>query len=255
MNIVFEDEQILITDKPSGLVVNRSETTTEETLQDQISKYLELSDLGIGDRAGIVHRLDRETSGLLIVAKDQKAFENLQQQFKDRTIQKKYIALVHGALKENKGSVVAAIGRVGKFGKFGIVKEGRESVTDFRVDAHYLMPDNRFDELIHQGNLTKSRINYLKNHARQYTLCAVFPKTGRTHQVRVHLKSIGHAVVSDSIYAPNKLLKLDLLWCPRLFLHAARVNFQHPKDGKKVEFKSPLPKDLKSAILNLTKVR
>ncbi|KKR61076.1 MAG: Pseudouridine synthase [Candidatus Curtissbacteria bacterium GW2011_GWA2_40_31] len=99
--VIFEDEQILVVDKPAGLVVNRSETNRQETLQDQLVDYFKLGhDLGIGDRAGIVHRLDRETSGVLVVAKTQKAFDFLQKQFKDRKIKKEYVALVHGFVKE-----------------------------------------------------------------------------------------------------------------------------------------------------------
>src|SRR3989338_7581133 len=103
---------------------------------------------------------------------------------------------------------------------------------------------------MHRYKFSKSRVRYLENHAKFYTLMALFPKTGRTHQVRVHLKSIGHAVVSDSIYTPRKLLAFDLAWCPRLFLHAAQIEFTHPKSKKIVKFKSLLPKELKNAILN-----
>src|SRR3989338_270989 len=136
--VIFEDEQILVVDKPAGLVVNRSETNRQETLQDQLVDYFKLGhDLGIGDRAGIVHRLDRETSGVLVVAKTQKAFDFLQKQFKDRKIKKEYVALVHGFVKEKTGSVVGDIGRIGRFGKFGVVDEGRESRTDYEVQEYY----------------------------------------------------------------------------------------------------------------------
>lgn len=251
--IVFEDEQILIIDKPAGLVANRSQTIKEETLQDQLSDYFNLGEtLGIGDRAGIVHRLDRGTSGLLIVAKTQKAFENLQNQFKERRVEKEYICLVHGYLKKGEGSITGEIGRVGSFGKFGMVTLGRESRTDFKVVGFYQFLKSRFNVLKHQNReLTKSRINYLESHARDYTLLNLFPRTGRTHQIRVHIKSFGYPVVSDLIYCPRKLLKFDRLWCPRLFLHASLVKFLHPKTKKVISFKSDLPKDLKDAILNL----
>ena len=254
LQIVFEDEQILVVDKPAGLVVNRSETIKEETLQDQLSAYFKLgADLGIGGRAGIVHRLDRETSGLLLVAKTQKAFENLQSQFEERKVQKEYTCLVHGIVSQQFGIIDADVGRIGKFGKFGIVKEGRESKTEFKVIERYEFKNFFFDELLSKVH-TKSKVFYLTKQAKKYTLLSLFPKTGRTHQIRVHVKSIGHPPVSDLIYTPKKLLKFDFLWCPRLFLHASSLKFVHPKLKKSASFDSDLPKDLKDAILNLEKV-
>lgn len=258
--IVFEDEWIMVVDKRSGIVVNQSQTTKETTLQDDLSDYLGLgSSLGIGDRAGIVHRLDRETSGLMLVAKTEAAFENLQAQFKSREVEKEYIALVHGKITQPEGTVEAKIARVGMFGKFGVVarrNEGREARTEFEVEGRYHLPESYLVSLTRsqavQGEtLSKSRVNYLKKHAVDYTLLSVFPKTGRTHQIRVHLKSIGHPVVADLIYGPAKLIKFDLLWCPRLFLHASKLAFFHPKTQRRIEFVSDLPNDLKNAILNL----
>ena len=254
LEVVFEDSEILVLDKPTGLVVNRSQTLGEETLQDLLSKYFNLgSSLGIGDRAGIVHRLDRETSGLLLVAKTQKSFENLQDQFKERKVEKEYVCLVHGEVSKKTGVIEADVARIGKFGKFGIVKEGRESRTEFKVIEKYEFREKLFDELLLKVQ-TKSRINYLTKQAKKYTLLNLFPKTGRTHQIRVHVKSIGHPAISDLIYTPKKLLKFDLLWCPRLFLHASSLRFIHPKTKNTVLFGSDLPKDLKDAILNLEKV-
>ena len=300
MEIVFEDEQILMIDKPAGVVVNRAETIREETVQDQVEAYLEIrnpkletrnkfkiinsnsqnsSEAEFSNRTGIVHRLDRETSGLLIVAKTQKAFENLQKQFLQRSVNKKYIALVHGKVTNKEGSIESRIGRIGKFGKFGVISvrgrsgvggtgwgadgkpssalqgrasEGKESRTEYILEKSYSFDGDKFQNF--SAGLNKNRINYLKHHAIDYTLLSVFPKTGRTHQIRVHLKSIGHPVVSDLIYAPGKLLKFDLMWCPRLFLHAANLEFVHPKSGKSVSFKSDLPEELKNAILNLNKI-
>jgi len=142
LNIIFEDEYILVVEKPSGQVVNRSVTIKEETLQDQLSQYFHLGEsLGIGGRAGIVHRLDRETSGLLLVAKTQKAFDFLQRQFKERTIKKEYLALVHGLIKEKQGTVESRLTRIGKFGKFGIADrrsaDGREAKTDYKKISNF----------------------------------------------------------------------------------------------------------------------
>ena len=253
LKIIFEDKRILVIDKLAGLVVNRSATVGEATLQDQLSEDFKLgNNLGIGDRAGIIHRLDRETSGVLVVAKTQRAFEILQSQFKDRSVKKEYITLVHGFLKDESGSIIGDIGRIGKFGKFGVVDEGRASRTDFKVVRGYQFRESRFNVFIHQNKPTKARVNYLKNHAKNYTLVHLFPRTGRTHQVRVHLKSIGHPVVSDLIYAPSKLIKFDRLWCPRLFLHASYLEITFPGTKKELKFSSDLPKDLKSAFENLT---
>lgn len=281
LNIIFEDEQVLVVDKPAGVVVNRSQTIKGPTLQDELSEYFKLtlpqgSDPNIGGRAGIVHRLDRETSGLLVVAKTQEAFENLQRQFAQRTVKKEYLALVHGKVKESQGVVESKIGRVGRFGKFGVVESGRSASTDFGVVEYYRFNKGRFNQLIYSSSdpptggesrsflkvssrqartgITRSRINYLKNHAVGYTLLRLFPKTGRTHQIRVHAKSIGHPIVSDLIYCPRKLVKFDLLWCPRLFLHARLLEFTHPTTFDKLTFKSNLPKDLENAMLNLNQI-
>lgn len=256
---IFENGQLLVLDKPAGLVVNLSETTKEETLQDQLSLYFHLNsgDFGIGGRAGIVHRLDKETSGVLMVAKNRKTFDYLQQQFQERKVQKEYIGLVHGLIKEKEGIVDVSIGRIGKFGKFGEVKEGREAQTTFGTIERYFLPDKNFDEMMNKlkecSSLNKSRINFLKNHARNYTLASFFPKTGRTHQIRVHAKSMGHPLVSDLIYTPSKLLKSDLLWCERLFLHAKKIAFIDPF-GKNVVFEASLPYDLRKALAYLKKL-
>lgn len=254
LDIIFEDKNILVVNKPAGLVVNRSVTNKEGTLQDLLSEYLGLKegDLGVGERAGIVHRLDRETSGLLVVAKDKKTFEDLQAQFKERRVEKQYKALVHGKFKEREGFVEGRIARVGRFGKFGVVdrrhETGRDARTDFKIDSVYTLklPDSAVQ-------LSKHRINYLKVNASDYTLVTVFPKTGRTHQIRVHLKSIGHPLVSDLIYGPGKLIKSDLSWCPRLFLHAASLEFTHPKNMKRIKFEAPLPNELAGVLGKLSK--
>ncbi len=250
LNIIYEDDSILVIDKETGIVVNRAETINDKTLQDQLSDYFHLgSSLGIGERAGIVHRLDRETSGLMVVAKTKSAFGNLQKQFKERKVKKEYAALCHGVVVDDWGEINAPIGRVGSFGKFGVVAGGRESKTEFMVENRYKIKNDIFEKITREEN--KNRKNYFKNHARDYTLLTLRPKTGRTHQIRVHLKSIGHPVVSDLIYTPAKLLKFDLNWCLRLFLHAKSLEFINPATKKPIFFESDLPKDLKGAMLNL----
>ncbi len=254
MQIIFENGQFLVVDKPAGLVVNKSTTTGEQTLQDELVKYFGLpaGDLGIGGRVGIVHRLDRETSGLMLVAKTMAAFENLQNQFKMRQVKKEYLALVHGKVVNDSGLIEVALVRAGAFGKFAVAKMrdhgGRETLTEYQVLKRYRFNNQKFDDLVNSSRFTKSRINYLKSHARDYSCVRVLPKTGRTHQIRVVLKHIGHPIVSDSIYAPAKLLKFDRFWCPRLFLHASFIEFCDLKSKKLVSFKSHVPDDLKGAM-------
>lgn len=225
--IVFEDKYILVLEKPAGMVVNRAETTKERTIQDWLENYLKIKDRGIGDRAGIIHRLDKETSGVLAVAKTQKAFENLQSQFKQRKVNKKYLALAHGKVEPREGIIEAPISR-SPFNrkKFGVFLGGRPAKTKYRV-VRYLGP--------------------------YYTLLELSPETGRTHQIRVHLKYIGHPVVGDEKYAGRKTARADRQWCPRLFLHASCLSFIHPKTRKKIDFFSKTPRDLENVLRKIEK--
>lgn len=219
--IIFEDKNILVIDKPPGVVVNRVETTKKETIQDWVKNYLKIKGKGVGDRAGIVHRLDKETSGVLIVAKSQKAFKVLQKQFKERRVEKRYLALVHGRVEPKEGVIEASIAR-SPFDrkKFGVFLGGRRSKSKYKV----------------------------RNYSRDYTFLELRPTTGRTHQLRVHLKHIGHSVVSDEKYAGRKTARADRQWCPRQFLHASYLSFTHPQTEEKVKFTSPLPLELKKAL-------
>ena len=174
-----------------------------------------------------MHRLDKETSGILIVAKTKKAFENLQQQFKDRKISKTYTALVHGQVEPKEGTIEAPVGRLPwRRDRFGVLPGGREATTGYKVREYY----------------------------KDYTLLELKPKTGRTHQIRIHLKHLGHPVVADTFYAGRKTARADRLWCPRLFLHASGISFTHPETGKEISFKSKLPADLLQVLTNLKKV-
>lgn len=229
--VIFEDEVILIIDKPAGLVINRSDTTQKvATLQEWLEKYLKLSGLGIGDRAGIVHRLDKDTSGIIIVAKTQTAFVNLQLQFKERQVEKKYLALAHGKIEPSSGTIRASISRSAfNRKKFGVFLGGREAETKYKVlSIKYKVP------------------NF-------YSLVELEPKTGRTHQIRVHLKHIGHPIAGDEVYAGRKTYQADRKWCPRQFLHAAFLSFTHPQTNKTVKFLSPLPSDLTDSLTKLVK--
>jgi len=217
---IFEDEDILIIEKPAGLTVNRSETAKEETLQDIIDKDFKIQ----VERSGIVHRIDKETSGLLIIAKTSESFTNLQKQFKERKVKKTYIALVHGELK-GEGEIKVPIGRLPWNRKrFGVLSGGREAVTKYR--SVKLIPLNK--EIL--------------------TLLALYPETGRTHQIRVHLKYLNHPIFSDELYAGRKTARSDRKILPRIFLHAAKISFRHPKTGEMMNFESKLPQELENLV-------
>lgn len=221
--IVFEDDCLLVLDKPAGWVVNRAKTVKENTLQDWIEKTRR-SRLS---RSGIVHRLDKETSGLLLVAKTKEAFENLQKQFKERKVKKKYLSLVHGKLRAKRGEIFLPIGRTKKDReKFGVVVEGKKARTKYRILKYY---ETQWGPL-----------SYLE----------LEPFTGRTHQIRVHLAFLGHPIVADLKYG-GKRAKKDCHFFPRMFLHASYLSFDHPRSDKRREFTSPLPSDLRDAIFKI----
>lgn len=224
--ILFEDKSLLIIDKPAGWVVNDSETAhSNPILQDWIAENYDFETAKSRElRGGIVHRLDKETSGIILIAKTKEAFENLQKQFADRKVKKIYTALTHGILKTKKGNINAPIGRLPwKRTKFGVWDGGREASTDYKVIENY----------------------------KDFTLLNLFPKTGRTHQLRVHLKHIGHPIVGDYLYAGRKTARADRKWCPRIFLHASEITFKHPETGKKINIKSDLRPALKVALHQL----
>lgn len=224
--IIFEDDSFFVIDKPSGWITNDADTTTTQpVLQTWVREHFEYPLKGDREmRDGIVHRLDKETSGILLVAKTKEAFESLQTQFKERKIQKSYIALLHGKV-EDTGSIKASVGRLPyRRDRFGVIEGGRDSETEFKLIKFY--PGNNAG----------------------HSLVQFFPKTGRTHQIRIHSRHIGHAIVADEFYAGRKTARNDRKWCPRLFLHASTIKFTHPVTNKEVEFNSELPSDLEQAL-------
>ncbi|OGE14828.1 hypothetical protein A3F00_02670 [Candidatus Daviesbacteria bacterium RIFCSPHIGHO2_12_FULL_37_11] len=243
IKVIFEDQYILVLEKPPGLVVDNSKTQKENTLEEILRK-----EFGINiNRGGIVHRIDKDTSGLLVVAKTVEAFENLQAQFKDRTVKKEYLALVHGNIEKG-GIVEGAIGRnPGNREKFTVMESGKEAVTEYEPKSKYQVSSIKYQVWFPDFN--KIQIRKLeKMDYGSFTLLRCFPHTGRTHQIRVHLKYIGHPVVSDEKYAGRKMYRLDRRWCPRQFLHASRIGFKHPVSGEWMEFESKMPEDLKKAL-------
>jgi len=240
--ILYEDEFLLVLNKPAGWVVNRSQTVKKETLQDWLEKNFQFSVFSFQNyRSGIVHRLDKNTSGVLVVAKKPEVFENLQRQFKERTVKKRYLVLVHGKVQPLEGVIRAPIAR-SPFDrkKFGVFLGGREAETKYRVISNFFRPKQRGKQISNSGK-------------EDFSLLEVEPKTGRTHQIRVHLKYLGYPVVADEFYAGRKTYRADKLWCPRQFLHACELSFTHPQSGKKVKFSASLSLDLKKALECLKK--
>lgn len=227
--IIFEDDSLFVIDKPSGWITNDADTTTTQpVLQTWVRENFEYPLKGTLEmRDGIVHRLDKETSGILLVAKTTSAFESLQMQFKERKIVKTYVALLHGKVDEV-GNIKATVGRLPyRRDRFGVIEGGRESESDYKLIKFY--PGNN-------GG---------------HSLVEFFPKTGRTHQIRIHARHIGHAIVADEFYAGRKTARNDRKWCPRLFLHATSIEFSHPVTGENQVFKSDLPQDLTDVLKTL----
>lgn len=223
--IIFEDENILVVDKPAGISVY-SEDKKEKGLIEELSKERpELKNVGIDPRYGIVHRLDKDTSGILLVAKNNQSLEWFQKQFKENESRKKYIALVIGIIDENEGKIETLIGR---------------SKKDFRKQKVYFLgePDAKGKRDAKTEYKTLKRFN-------DYTLIEVYPKTGRMHQIRVHLSHIHHPIAGDNKYGQkNQLCPPDL---KRHFLHANNLTILM-QDGFKKTFESELPEDLKIVL-------
>ncbi len=246
MKIIFEDENLLVIDKAPGVVVDKSETQEDKTVEDWLSTYKSNSSL---QRNGIVHRLDKDTSGILLVAKTSEALKNLQDQFKERRIKKQYLALAHGFI-ETGGRVEGDIGRnPGNREKFTVLEGGKEAVTEYEPLERLQFAGERLQEFFSEFN--KIQIRKLERmQYNQFTLVSAHPLTGRTHQIRVHLKHIGHPIVSDEKYVGRKMYRLDKRWCPRQFLHASKIGFYDPGSGEWTEVESRLPEDLEKAFAN-----
>lgn len=237
IKILYEDESVLVINKPAGLIVHSDGRNIEPSVADWvIEKFPALKDVGEpwlspqGEtipRPGIVHRLDRETSGVLIIAKNQDVHDFLKKQFQDRKVEKVYRAFVYGHPKEKSGVIELEIGRTKKIPRRWTALSGksgnlRAAITEWRFLDVGLDPES------------SEKISFLE--AR--------PKTGRTHQIRVHFKAINHPVVCDKIYASKKPC---LLGFQRLALHAFQIRFQLP-NAKTIEMEAPLPEDFVNAL-------
>ncbi len=225
LDIVYEDQDLLVIDKPAGMVVHPAAGNWHGTLVNAVLYHApELEGVGGTGRPGIVHRLDKDTSGLIVVAKNDRAQRKLQGQFKGRVVQKTYQALVFGQVAQRHGEIQAPIGRDPRQRKRMAVvaaNMGRYAVTQYDVRAYY-------------GT---------------FTLLDCRPLTGRTHQIRVHLAFIGHPILGDAVYGGRRHPTVQIT---RQFLHAARLRFRLPATGKEVEFTSPLPADLQAVLDQLS---
>lgn len=209
LDIVYEDDDLLVVNKPQGMVVHPAPGHPDHTLVNALLYHCPLSTINGEFRPGIVHRIDKDTSGLLMVAKNDQAHRSLAAQLKAKTTKREYVALVHGRIKEEKGTIDAPLGRSHKDRKKqAIVEGGRHAVTHFQVLERY----------------------------RQYTLIKCRLETGRTHQIRVHMASIGHPLAGDPLYGPRKTLPGK-----GQYLHARLLGFVHPRTGKEMVFTAPLP--------------
>lgn len=219
LDIVYEDDDVLVVNKPQGMVVHPSAGHSDKTLVNALLHHCPLSTINGTFRPGIVHRIDKDTSGLLMVAKNDHAHQSLAQQLKDKTNIREYIALVHGNIKEECATIDAPIGRSPKDRKKqAVVANGKPAITHIEVLQRY----------------------------QEYTLVKCILETGRTHQIRVHLKYIGHPLAADPLYGPKKTLPGQ-----GQFLHAAKLGFTHPKTGELLVFEAPLPEYFTDTLAKL----
>lgn len=221
LDIVYEDDDVIVVNKPQGMVVHPAPGHPNHTLVNALLYHSPLSTINGEFRPGIVHRIDKDTSGLLMIAKNDLAHRSLAAQLKAKTNEREYVALVHGVIKEERGTIDAPLGRSKKDRKKqAVVEDGRHAVTHFKVLERF----------------------------QHYTLVSCRLETGRTHQIRVHMKYIGHPLAGDPLYGPRKTLPGN-----GQYLHARLLGFKHPRTGKQMTFTSPLPEYFQKMIDHLEK--
>ncbi|SFS61189.1 RluA family pseudouridine synthase [Paenibacillus sp. 453mf] len=221
LEVVYEDSSVIVVNKPRGLVVHPAPGHASGTLVNALMYHChDLSGINGELRPGIVHRIDKDTSGLLMAAKNDKAHASLAAQLKDHSVNRRYIALVHGHVQHDQGTIDAPIGRDAHDRKMFTVTErnSKHAVTHFSV---------------------MERLG-------DYTLLELKLETGRTHQIRVHMKFIGHPLVGDPMYGRSKGVKMN-----GQALHAATLGFVHPDSGETLEFNAPLPQDMEDVLASL----
>ncbi|WP_448521731.1 RluA family pseudouridine synthase [Pseudothermotoga sp.] len=221
LNVLYEDSDIIVVDKPAGMIVHPIPSHTSGTLVNALLYHCkDLQGIGGELRPGIVHRLDKDTSGVMVVAKNDFAHRSLSQQFKNREVFKMYLALVQGKPEKTEGEIQISVARHPTLRvKMTVASEGRIAVTYYKVLKS-------FDDLA--------------------SLVAAYPKTGRTHQIRVHMKYIKHPILGDKLYG-----RADPIFVERQMLHAAVLQFRHPRRNELMKFIAPLPEDFKDALRRL----
>lgn len=244
--ILYEDSEIVVIDKPVGVICNRAETVTSETLQDwweqryggiELGGTLSEEEQYFKERSGLVHRLDKETSGVMVMAKTVAAFTELLRQFREREVKKTYTALTHGLWKVKHGEISLPIARRhDDRKKMGVVESGRESVTAYRVVTEYKSWQFPRELKVEERGYTG------------FSLVEFKPQTGRMHQIRVHARHLGHPIVGDMDYAGRKRSREDRKWCKHVMLLAQSLELAHPKTQERMRWDSKLG-------LNLTDMR
>ena len=240
LNIAYEDDDVLVINKPAGMVVHPGSGNYSGTLLNGVAYYLQHENPSISEetlpRFGLVHRIDKNTSGLLVLAKNEKAMRQLAKQFYDHTVKRQYYALVWGDIQQDEGTIIAHVGRNLRhrklFEAYPDGDHGKEAITHYKVIE---------------------RFNYV-------TLVQCILETGRTHQIRVHMKYIGHPLFNDDFYGGDKIVKGTIfskykqfvdncfMICPRQALHAKTLGFTHPRTEKEMHFDTELPEDMNKVI-------
>lgn len=271
--ILFEDQDIVVLAKPAGTVTNQAKSVSGETLQEWFSarqkgvewpddwrsllpddfsdEYGQPEEI-YAERQGMVHRLDKDTSGTMVFAKHPGSLLNLLAQFGRREVQKEYLALVHGVFRVEKGTISAPLARSRTDRqKFAVSIEGRAAVTEYVTEQVFENFDwEKLEETA--GERAKEIRKETRLYEAGFSLIRCLPKTGRTHQIRVHMAHEQHPIVGDVKYVGHRRAKLDPLWCPRQFLHAASLEFVHPRTKQRQRFEAEMADELATATRYLS---
>ncbi len=249
IKIIFEDEYLLAIDKPAGLIVHNPPGRNDPSVVDFIVRHIpQIKDLNWPDktRPGIVHRLDKDTSGVMIIAKTPEIMQKLQDQFRERTTRKEYIALCYGYVKPEQGSVVAEIAR----------HASKDKQTTIPENADNQLIDKLATGTIRPAQTDYETVNHYQYKKQPLTLILAKPKTGRMHQIRIHLKYINHPIIGDQMYffKPSKRLSKEL-GIFRQFLHAKHLTFTHPATKQSITLSTFLASDLQEIINKIQEVQ
>ncbi len=279
MEILFEDRDLVVIDKPAATIVNDAQTVPDEqvTIQEWFDeRYTDVytsvrsdrewealvpsdfsdeygSPMDIFEkRRGLTHRLDKDTSGALILAKNPGAMVEMLRQFRKRAVEKTYRCLTHGKFSIEEDTLRMPLGRdPHDRRRFDVRPTGRKSETSYRVEEFWPHLDEKMVRQWWHDRGEEFPVSNFRKRIKIYqgfSLVSCFPKTGRTHQIRVHMSAVDHPLVADEVYAGSKRVQLDTVWCPRQFLHAVEVSFTHPRTGEPLTIEAPITGDLQQAL-------